>query len=92
MTLTKRDLVVRISEESNLTQERVQLVIQKTLDHIAEALAKGDEVVTAGGMLGKITKVADPYLTVEIANNTEIIVQKSAVQTILPKGTIKSLA
>jgi len=56
-----------------------------------EALAKGDEVVTAGGILGKITKVTDAYVTVEIANGTEIVVQKAAVATLLPKGTIKAL-
>lgn len=53
------------------------------------ALQKGDEVVTAGGLLGKINKVSDNYVTLEIANNTQIVVQKSAVQTLLPKGTIK---
>ena len=70
---------------------RPQMKRAKEHRSMTEALAKGDEVVTAGGMLGKITKVADPYLTVEIAANTEIIVQKTAVQTLLPKGTIKSL-
>ncbi len=44
MTLTKRDLVVRISEETNLVQQAVLIVVQKTLDHIAEALARGDKV------------------------------------------------
>ena len=44
MTLTKRDLVVRISEETGLLQQQVLAIVQKTLDHIAEALAKGDKV------------------------------------------------
>ena len=56
-----------------------------------DALAKGDEVVTAAGILGRVTKVADIYVTLEIAPNTEIIVQKHAVTSQLPKGTIKSL-
>jgi preprotein translocase subunit YajC len=56
-----------------------------------EALAKGDEVVTAGGVVGKITKVNDGYVTLEVADGTEIVVQKSAVTTLLPKGTVKSL-
>ncbi|HZX28573.1 MAG TPA: preprotein translocase subunit YajC, partial [Telluria sp.] len=43
-----------------------------------DALAKGDEVVTAGGVLGKVTKVSDAYVTLEVAANTEIVVQKSA--------------
>jgi preprotein translocase subunit YajC len=55
------------------------------------ALAKGDEVVTAGGMLGRVTKTGEQYVTLEIAANTEIVVQKSAVTTLLPKGTIKAL-
>lgn len=53
-------------------------------------LQKGDEVVTAGGALGKVTKVGDNFVSVEIAPNVEIQVQKSSVTTLLPKGTIKS--
>lgn len=53
-------------------------------------LQKGDEVVTAGGALGKITKVGDNFISVEIAQNVEIQVQKSSISTLLPKGTIKS--
>ncbi|WP_426103871.1 preprotein translocase subunit YajC [Massilia sp. TSP1-1-2] len=56
-----------------------------------DALAKGDEVVTASGILGKVTKVLDTYVMLEIAANTEITVQKHAVTTLLPKGTLKSL-
>lgn len=56
-----------------------------------EALAKGDEVVTAGGILGKVSKVTDTYVTLEVAANTEIVVQKPSVTTLLPKGTLKGL-
>ena len=56
-----------------------------------DALAKGDEVVTASGILGKVTKVMDTYVMLEIATNTEVTVQKHAVTTLLPKGTLKSL-
>ena len=56
-----------------------------------EALQKGDEVVTAGGMLGRITKLTDQYVTVEVAPNTEITVQRHAVAQLLPKGTIKNV-
>ena len=56
-----------------------------------DALAKGDEVITAGGMLGKVSKVSDTYVTIEVAANTEIVVQKHSITTLLPKGTIKSL-
>jgi preprotein translocase subunit YajC len=55
------------------------------------AMAKGDEVITSGGIVGKVTKVSEAYVGVEIADGTEITVQKSSVSTILPKGTIKSL-
>jgi preprotein translocase subunit YajC len=55
-----------------------------------DALSKGDEVVTAGGILGKVSKVQDSYVTIEVADNTEIVVQKHAVTTLLPKGTLKS--
>jgi preprotein translocase subunit YajC len=56
-----------------------------------EALQKGDEVVSAGGVLGRIAKLTDQYATIEVAPNTEIIVQRQAVAQLLPKGTIKNL-
>jgi preprotein translocase subunit YajC len=56
-----------------------------------EALQKGDEVVTQGGELGKVVKVTDNYVSVEIAENVVIHVQKQAVTTLLPKGTIKGI-
>ena len=58
---------------------------------MVEALAKNDEVVTVGGLLGKITKVTDAYITLEIADNTEVEIQKNAVTMLLAKGTIKSV-
>ena len=54
-------------------------------------LAAGDEVVTAGGILGRISKIGDQYLNVEIAAGTEITVQRGAVSQLLPKGTLKAL-
>lgn len=54
-------------------------------------LQKGDEVVTAGGALGRVTKIGDQYVSLEIANNVEIQLQKPAVQSVLPKGTLKSI-
>ena len=56
-----------------------------------EALQRGDEVVTLGGEVGRITKVYEQYLGVEFAENIEVTVQKSAIQAVLPKGTIKSI-
>lgn len=56
-----------------------------------EALQKGDEVVTAGGLVGKISKLTDQYASVEIAPNVEINVQRVAISQLLPKGTIKTL-
>lgn len=70
---------------------RPQMRRQKEQKSMMEALAKGDEVITAGGLLGRITKVADAYVTLEISGGTEVVVQKVAVTTLLPKGTIKSL-
>jgi preprotein translocase subunit YajC len=55
------------------------------------ALQKGDEVVTSGGIVGKVSKLNDAYATVEIAPNVEITVQRSAISLMLPKGTIKGL-
>jgi preprotein translocase subunit YajC len=56
-----------------------------------DALAKGDEVVTAGGLLGKISKVNDAYITIEVATGTDVVIQKSAITMVLPKGTLKTL-
>ncbi|MDD3677039.1 preprotein translocase subunit YajC, partial [Thauera propionica] len=56
-----------------------------------EALAKGDEVVTGGGIAGRVTEVGDSFVQVEVAANTVVAVQKQAVATVLPKGTLKSL-
>lgn len=58
---------------------------------MVDALAKGDEVVTAGGLLGRLTKLSGPYMTVTVANNVEIVMQKSSVITVLPKGTLKTI-
>ena len=69
---------------------RPQMKRAKEHKTMVEALQKGDEVVTAGGVLGRISKVGDVHLTVEVAPNVEIQVQRSAVQTVLPKGTIKN--
>ena len=70
---------------------RPQMKRAKEAKLMIEALQKGDEVVTAGGMVGRITKTSDQYLTLEIAPQTEIVVQRAAVTGALPKGTIKSL-
>jgi len=65
--------------------------MKKTKEHRAmiDALAKGDEVATAGGMLGKVTKLGDSYVTLEVATGVELQVQRSAVVQVLPKGSIK---
>jgi len=70
---------------------RPQTKRAKEHKQMVEALQKGDEVVTAGGALGKITNVAESYVVLEIAENVEIRVQKPYIQTLLPKGTIKGM-
>jgi len=70
---------------------RPQMKRAKEQKAMIEALQKGDEVVTAGGIVGRITKLSDQYVTVEVAPNTEVVMQRSAVQVPLPKGTLKSL-
>jgi preprotein translocase subunit YajC len=70
---------------------RPQMKRAKEQKAMIEALQKGDEVITAGGVLGRITRLSDAYISLEIAPNTEISVQKAAVQVLLPKGTIKSI-
>ena len=58
---------------------------------LISSLAIGDEVITAGGMLGRITKLSDDFIMLLVAENVEITVQKSSVSTSLPKGTLKSV-
>ena len=69
---------------------RPQQKRQKELRSMMDALAKGDEVITSGGVLGTVTKVADGYVTIDVASGS-MVVQKSAITTLLPKGTLKSL-
>ena len=70
---------------------RPQQKRQKEHKKMVEEVAKGDEVVTNGGLLGKITKVGDNFLTVEIAEGLKVRVQRMSIATLLPKGTIKSI-
>lgn len=70
---------------------RPQMKRAKEHKQMVEALQKGDEVITAGGVVGRISRIGDAYVSLEIAPNTEINVQRTAVQTLLPKGTIKSI-
>jgi preprotein translocase subunit YajC len=68
---------------------RPQMKRQKETKAMIDALAKGDEVVIAGGVIGKIAKMGDSYLYVEVANGVELQVQRAAVVQVLPKGTFK---
>jgi preprotein translocase subunit YajC len=70
---------------------RPQQKRQKEMKTMMEALSKGDEVITIGGMLGRVVKVTEGYITIEVAAGTEVVVQKNAVTTLLPKGTLKAL-
>lgn len=56
------------------------------------SLAKGDEVVTAGGLLGKIVKLHDQYIVLALSENVEIVLQKASIVNVLPKGTLKSVS
>ncbi len=66
--------------------------MKKAKEHkaILESLQKGDEVMTQGGVAGKVASVGESYVRVEIADGVEVLVQKAAVATVLPKGTLKS--
>ena len=66
---------------------------KKAKEHKAmlDALSKGDEVVTQGGMAGRVVKVGDDFVSVAIADNVEVQMQKPAIMLVLPKGTLKNL-
>lgn len=68
---------------------RPQMKKQKEHKSMIDALAKGDEVVTVGGMLGKVSKMGDSHIGLEVSNGVELQVQRSAVVQVLPKGSIK---
>jgi len=68
---------------------RPQMKKQKEHRAMVDALAKGDEIVTAGGLLGKVSKIGDAYLSVELASGVEVQMQRQAVVQVLPKGTLK---
>jgi preprotein translocase subunit YajC len=70
---------------------RPQMKRAKEQKAMVDALQKGDEVITAGGVVGRIAKLNEQYVTLEVAPNTEIVLQRSAVQVPLPKGTLKTL-
>ena len=70
---------------------RPQTKRSKEQKSMIEALQKGDEVITSGGELGRVTKLTGNYLILEVSPNVEIILQKTAIQTLLPKGTLKSI-
>ena len=68
---------------------RPQMKRQKEHKAMIDALAKGDEVVTGGGLLGKVAKMGETFVHVEVANGVEVQVQRSAIVQVLPKGTFK---
>jgi preprotein translocase subunit YajC len=70
---------------------RPQMKRAKEHKAMVEALSKGDEVVTGGGIAGRIVEVGDSFVQVEVAPNTVVAVQKQAVATVLPKGSLKAL-
>ena len=74
---------------------RPQMKRAKEHRQMVDALQKGDEVITSGGIVGRLSRVSDAYVTVEVAqagaNPVEMTVQKQSVQMLLPKGTIKAL-
>ncbi|MDG2252508.1 MAG: preprotein translocase subunit YajC [Methylophilaceae bacterium] len=70
---------------------RPQMKQAKEHRSMLDALKTGDEVVTSTGILGKVVKLNNQFSTIEIASNVEIKIQKQTIQTLLPKGTIKSI-
>ena len=70
---------------------RPQMKRQKEHKAMVEALGKGDEVITVGGFWGKVSKVSDTYIGLELADGVEVQMQRTAVVQVLPKGSIKAL-
>ena len=70
---------------------RPQMKRAKEHKAMIEALQKGDEVISGGGILGRVSKINESYVTLEVAQGVEMVLQRSAVQVVLPKGTIKNI-
>ncbi|NNM51653.1 MAG: preprotein translocase subunit YajC [Pseudomonadales bacterium] len=70
---------------------RPQQKKQKQVQDMLQSLAKGDEVVFAGGLLGRVTKLSDEFLIIEVATGLELRVQRQSIQATLPKGTLKTV-
>ncbi|MHB8921343.1 MAG: preprotein translocase subunit YajC [Halothiobacillus sp.] len=68
---------------------RPQVKRQKELKKLVSSIEKGDEIITNGGMLGRVIKVGEAFLIVEVADGVTIVVQRNAVATVMPKGTLK---
>ena len=64
---------------------------RKTHQEMLASIELGEEIVTAGGILGKVSKITDQYLEISISENTKIKVQKTSISAVLPKGTLKSI-
>ena len=64
---------------------------RKTHQEMLSSIEMGEEIVTAGGILGKVTKISDQYLELSVSENTKIKVQKTSISAVLPKGTLKSI-
>jgi len=70
---------------------RPQMKQAKEHKKMVAAISKGDEIVTSGGLLGKVTQVGDNFIQLEVMKDTEVKIQKHAISAVMPKGTIKGL-
>lgn len=70
---------------------RPQIKRQKDHKKLVDALGKGDEVQTEGGLLGRVVELSDDYAKIEVADNVVLTVRRAAVQVVLPKGTLKEI-
>lgn len=68
---------------------RPQVKRQKELKKLVESIEKGDEIITNGGLLGRVIKVTEAFLIIEVSDGVTIVVQRNAVATVMPKGTLK---
>ena len=73
----------------NFVMIRPQMKRQKEVKAMIESVQKGDEVVTAGGVIGKVTKLGDNFIHLEVASGVELQLQRSAITQVLPKGSLK---
>jgi len=90
-TISSNEVLEALTEPLNQIVQSVKNALEQTPPELGADIADRGLVLTGGGIVGKVVSISDAYVTVEVAANTQIVVQKQAIGAVLPKGTLKSI-